>query len=230
MMTASSVKGGRERPGDSHQQQTDRASYPWSSWRGLFRAPDDGQSRHALIDPPIRAAVIKQFPTMVEFAVFTASFAAQHAAIEGDPQISDAYRAAFRRHMENCADVSNLSDHADQFCHAHQLLGAVVVLLAGERVGRAHRRIDFISLIATSLGLSTNDVEDLLQDWLTLGVAEQVDEINARIGNLPMSRYIIWAFRNNRSLLEPLEGLEIADLPCLLGLQYVSGTEFLFWG
>jgi hypothetical protein len=166
---------------------------------------------------------------MMEFAVFATRFSTQHAAINGDPQISVAHRAAFRQHIENCSDVFNLNDHADQFCHAHQLVEAVVGLRAGERVGRAHRRVDFISLIANSLGLSTNDVEDLLQDWAALGPPGQLAEIHARIGHLAMSRYIIWAFRNNQFPLQPLEGLEIADLPRLLGLQYVSGTQFLFW-
>lgn len=165
----------------------------------------------------------------MDFAVFIENFAAQHAAIEGDTEITDGHRAEFRLHIENCADVSILSDYVDDFCHLHQLIGRRVILSAGERLGRTHRRVDFTSWIANSLSLSIRDVEELLQDWLALEAPQQLAAIHASIGHLYMSPYIIWAFRNDTTALEPLNGLNINDLPCVLGLQYLPGTAFLFW-
>jgi len=166
---------------------------------------------------------------MVDFAVFTATYAAQHAAIEGDPEISDVHRAEFRQHIEACRDASLLYDHAADFCHSRQLSGRAVALSTGERLGRAHKRLEFVRLIANSLGLSHRDVEDLLQDWLGLGPSDQLTEVHTNIGHLLMSAHIIWAFRNETSAAKPLTGVNIPDLPCALGLQYTATTMFLFW-
>jgi hypothetical protein len=166
---------------------------------------------------------------MAHFDDFCSAFPLHFERIEADPSLSTAQRDAFRAHFEILPAHTTLREHAEVFFRAHKRLGPEQKLSAGEHLGRAHRRRDFVGMLMRELGLSEFEVEELIRDWMSLSDSEHLAQVRADIGHLVMSAFLIWAIRNPDSAESPLSGLDLADLPCRLGLEYLPMEPFLFW-
>jgi hypothetical protein len=161
---------------------------------------------------------------------FEKEYPAQLEKIRNAPHITTAQKRAFIRHLQIWKGRRPISEHADAFFRAKQQAGPRVSLKRREVLGHARKKTSLLLHLNRVIGLSKREAQLQLDEWLAMAEGRRLDEIKAYLGSHRISSYMMWSFRNRRTPRQPLDGIDLALLPCRLGLEDNQPELFLFIG
>ncbi len=161
---------------------------------------------------------------------FEKEYPQQLEKIRNAPHITTAQERAFSRHLQSWKGRRPISGHADAFFRANQQTGPQVSLKGHEALGHARKTTSLLLRLYNITGLSKREAQLQLDEWLAMAEGRRLDEIKAYLGSHRISDYMMWSFRNGRTPRQPLDGIDLALLPCRLGLEDDQPELFLFIG
>lgn len=121
-----------------------------------------------------------------------------------------------------------INGHALGFTRQNLYLGRLIKMGNDEMVGSVRAKDKFVEQVVSGLGIQSKYARAKLRGWVLLSSDELQAEFDGQLADSPVSRWMMWSYRNPNDSLNAFNGIDTKDLSCRLGLPNPTQEKIAF--